>query len=200
MATAIKFTRSESVAVDGAKEYEVYEVGNGYTPLMLGILYKDKGDSDWRNDLDGVEFEGMTFATLNEGKRYIREEMAKKWLPEPEPRKRKTAPTGAKDKSAKDESGYQGWTNRETWALMLNISNDEGLKSYIRQVAEDAKKSARDTILNLTDDLESILESWRAEVKDGHATPEMRLLVLEVGSDWRVNFRECAEHIIEWID
>lgn len=39
-----------------------------------------------------------------------------------------------------DESDYQGWTNRQTWSVALNISNDYGLYMAAVQYAKTNSK------------------------------------------------------------
>lgn len=66
----LTITRASVVAADGDKEYEVRS-----DDKLLGVIWKDEGDEDWRGDLSGPDFEGVTFRTLNEAKRYIREKL-----------------------------------------------------------------------------------------------------------------------------
>jgi hypothetical protein len=91
--------------------------------------------------------------------------------------------------------GYQGWTNRETWAASLHLSTTEWLYNAARSVIGPHER----------DDAADVLESWCEELIDElHETidehPEMGrpndVLVMmdrEVGSWWRVNWREVAE-------
>ena len=37
---------------------------------------------------------------------------------------------------------YEGWTNRETWAVSLHISNDPGTYLYASDLCETAKEEA----------------------------------------------------------
>jgi hypothetical protein len=40
------------------------------------------------------------------------------------------------DEPRRDEEGYNGWKNRETWNVALWIQNDEGLYSLARECAD----------------------------------------------------------------
>lgn len=115
---------------------------------------------------------------------------------------------------ATDET-YNGWSNRETWAINLHLSNNEG--DY-RQMCEQAEtivnafgsdKSLQDRMISRMADY---IKDWTEEVfdsvlnpEDGIATdngvtfttPEARMFVTDVGSWWRADFYEIAEH---WID
>lgn len=43
-----------------------------------------------------------------------------------------------------DEQGYNGWANRETWALNLWLTNDEGLYNLTRERVAGARADAED--------------------------------------------------------
>jgi hypothetical protein len=86
-----------------------------------------------------------------------------------------------------NEQGYNGWTNRETWATALHIDNDEGLLAPILEVAQ-----LHD---NLTD-LAGEIEAFISEVLDFDNVSTNRnayLMLTDIGSLYRVNWREIAE-------
>ena len=114
---------------------------------------------------------------------------------------------------------YNGWTNRETWAIQLHLSNNEGDYNAMREQAseiwdedeafledeissEDRKSAAVGTmaeyIKEWTEEVfESVLNS--EEIRAGYANTNeaARMFVSDVGSWWRADFYEIAEH---WID
>lgn len=105
------------------------------------------------------------------------------------------------------EETYNGWRNRETWALNLHLSNNEG--DY-RMALEEAKSIL--AFHDATDDLarspQGLMAEWierwaewaRESVlfpEDGMApTDAARMLVADVGSFNRVDYYEIA---ISWI-
>ena len=81
----------------------------------------------------------------------------------------------------KDEEGYNGWTNRETWATALHINNDQGFGwrtlggiDILRQI------------------FYPILES----------PPTKALLGMfhDIGSLWRVDWEEIASNFLSEYD
>lgn len=107
----------------------------------------------------------------------------------------------------RDET-YNGWSNRETWAINLHLSNNEG--DY-----EAAMDAARGCIANAEEEertpvglMADWIKDWTENVFDmvtgssseyGRERPgeEARMFVSDVGSWWRADFYEIAEH---WID
>ena len=86
-----------------------------------------------------------------------------------------------------NEQEYNGWSNRETWATALHIDNDEGLLAPILEVAQ-----LHD---NLTD-LAGEIEAFISEVLDFDNVSTNRnayIMLTDIGSLYRVNWREIAE-------
>lgn len=104
---------------------------------------------------------------------------------------------GERDMSDTD---YNGWTNRETWAVMLHINNDEGLQESALDMAREYAGEDRETgdlagaLQAWVDDLLS-RDYWRDEY--GCPMPEgIEMMRDDVGSLWRVNWRECADALL----
>ena len=110
---------------------------------------------------------------------------------------------------------YSGWTNRETWALMLWINNDEGLQSmahdYVREgmTARQASAPARAVYQSARDsaayDASLALQEWTETVFTrsgyvdhfGDSWPDALADIAEdIGSLYRINYYECAESIL----
>lgn len=97
---------------------------------------------------------------------------------------------------------YQGWTNRETWAASLWISNERGLYEGAREVIA-AAVNGDDLVGPYT--AGNALEEWITNVRDdnresaetGMEIPEITMMDREVGSWWRVNWREVADGLME---
>jgi hypothetical protein len=95
---------------------------------------------------------------------------------------------------------YNGWTNRETWAVALHINNDQGLYNQVREMANEyttQRENASianeswlfaqycDQIENFIDDLFD--EQWES----------LKAMRNDIGSLYRVNWREIAESFVE---
>ena len=93
---------------------------------------------------------------------------------------------------------YNGWTNAETWSFALHIDNDEGLQSMVTNaVAEIMQDDTYDIksyqVAEYLKDLMDQLKEWRF---DGGVNTEVIAIVYDIGSAWRIDYREVAEHYI----
>jgi len=101
---------------------------------------------------------------------------------------------------------YNGWTNRETWATMLHINNDqyfqETAEEYAQKAAEDhAEDESADALYCLTETIQEWIESlldfrayreeFGSEMSDG-----LQSMRDDIGSLYRVNWREIAESLL----
>ena len=104
---------------------------------------------------------------------------------------------------------YNGWTNRETWATSLHIDNDESLQneasekisaSFLEDMDnekedgwQDGVTSAEDSLKDWVEDLLSF-EYW----EDMGGMPKgIQSMLKDIGSLYRVNWREIAENWLE---
>jgi hypothetical protein len=88
---------------------------------------------------------------------------------------------------------FNGWTNRETWAVVVNFDNNGQLY--------DIKQRAVKTLSHLDDDQKTfILERVLSETLESYLgrsnMPKNYDILKDVGSLWRVNWREIAESYI----
>ena len=115
---------------------------------------------------------------------------------------------------------YNGWSNMETWALNLQLSNDEGFYHRVNELMAEAKQeledSGDDTNVSekeLKDNVSYILEQKikdyvEQELKDfsneiphkencnnGHNC--IHDFFNDIGSLWRVDYQEVAR---AWLD
>lgn len=95
---------------------------------------------------------------------------------------------------------YNGWSNRETWATMLHIDNDQVLletaTEYAQQELEQYGEQARY-------ELAQTLQNWIEEdllTRDNIAGNEgLWLMLTDIGSLYRVNYRELAQNLIDYV-
>lgn len=91
-------------------------------------------------------------------------------------------------------SGYNGWTNYETWAVALHIDNDPLEQGYWLAAAQEHLEAAED---DETAARYSLAEGLKESYEDN--VPELTgafadLLYAALDS---VNWQEIAEHLIE---
>lgn len=95
---------------------------------------------------------------------------------------------------------YNGWTNRETWATMLHIDNDQGLyemaRDYARQELEGHDKGEEINPYYLGEMLKSWIENDLLTYENVVHNEGLWLMLLDIGSLYRVNWREIAESLL----
>lgn len=92
---------------------------------------------------------------------------------------------------------YQGYKNRETWALLLWIGNDQGL--YYQAVEWGKAYTAlgeSDRGLGETY-LEQLEGDWTEYEEEGNTTAEFRSMRREIGSWWRIDATEVGAWLRE---
>ena len=96
---------------------------------------------------------------------------------------------------------YNGWTNRETWALALNINNDEGLSDMFTELVRDMKGEPAWMIQDaIQSRVESLLIRRAYEDEYGDTQPAaLTAMAEEVGALWRVDWVEIRESLEEGI-
>ena len=99
---------------------------------------------------------------------------------------------------------YNGWPNRETWALVLHINNVRGLQDWAHDLTAELVAEYGTTAFNRVG--ERIVDGLEEIVHDGllNGSPveaEHGLMILrDVGSFWRIDWAEVGESMIEAID
>lgn len=98
---------------------------------------------------------------------------------------------------------YSGWTNRETWALMLWINNDEGLLESLHDHIAGCTRDVRmesltyETAIAMQDFTESLFTRSGYEEEYGGEWPwRIADIAQDIGSLYRINYYECAESIL----
>lgn len=95
---------------------------------------------------------------------------------------------------------YNGWSNRETWALMLHINNDQGLSEEFREMVKHADAGSYGWRLRdiVRERVEGYLnpDEYREEF-GADQSPALARMAYEVGSVWRVNWSEVVDALTE---
>jgi hypothetical protein len=89
---------------------------------------------------------------------------------------------------------YNGWSNRETWATALHIDNDSGLYDNVLEQTKNYTDTEH-PIAGLAGEIESFID----EVLDYENIKHNRnafLMLTDIGSLYRVNWREIAEYYL----
>ena len=107
-----------------------------------------------------------------------------------------------------EEQGYQGWSNRETWATMLHIDNDQALFEIAMDYARTAREEHRnddpkDPDANVSIALYCLEESIKYWIEEDLLTREniagnegLWLMLSDIGSLYRINYQEIADSLI----
>jgi hypothetical protein len=96
---------------------------------------------------------------------------------------------------------YNGWANRETWALVLHIQNDQGLYMTFGELTgerEFGNLSKRDQIARIKSEAESLFtpDGYR-ETFGSEMTPGLADIAAEIGSFWRIDWDEVHAALTE---
>jgi len=95
---------------------------------------------------------------------------------------------------------YNGWSNRETWAANLHLSNDETLYTEAREVAgqDEHGDALQEWIDKLADEVFDTSSSKPfTDFGNAQMSDEVKMMIREIGSLWRVNWRELRASLTE---
>lgn len=100
---------------------------------------------------------------------------------------------------------YEGWSNRETSAIQLHLANTEGDYTAMRNQALRLVRVNEGDQSDAIVDMAAFIKNWTEDVYESVLFPyegqdagqAARNFVADVGSHWRADFYEIAEH---WID
>lgn len=93
------------------------------------------------------------------------------------------------------EPKYNGWTNRETWACMLWLTNDENIYNEFLTTVKVAKEESHNSRFQVSESIRTFVELLRDT-----RTPQTHSLFSmfdDIGSLWRVNWGEIARHAVD---
>lgn len=87
---------------------------------------------------------------------------------------------------------YNGWTNRETWATMLHIDNDQGLLLPLLEVAQ-----RNESVREVAEEIEAFLTEDVLNFDNVSTNHNAFLMLTDIGSLYRVNWQEIAQSLLD---
>lgn len=98
---------------------------------------------------------------------------------------------------------YNGWTNRETWAAMLYIDNDQWLQetalNYAREEMQGHDEGEEINPYHLGETIKNWIEEELLTLENVSEIRGLWLMLTDVGSFYRVNYREIAETLLSYV-
>ena len=102
---------------------------------------------------------------------------------------------------------YNGWSNRETWATMLHIDNDQALfeiaMDYARTSREEHRNDDKEEEACISMAIYCLEESIKYWIEEDLLTREnvagnegLWLMLSDIGSLYRINYQEIADSLI----
>ena len=92
---------------------------------------------------------------------------------------------------------FNGYKNRETWAVMLYISNDVTLDSLALEVVKSASADSREDALRTLCATYWTVSGYVAEFGDSEPYPvELAAESQDIGSLYRVDWSVCVEALL----
>lgn len=102
-----------------------------------------------------------------------------------------------------EEKDYQGWSNHETWATALHIDNDQALLEialdYAKQEIEGHDEGEEINPYYLGQTLESWITNDLLTLENISGNHPLWLMLTDIGSLYRVNWRELADHYLDQV-
>ena len=93
-----------------------------------------------------------------------------------------------------DETRFHGWANRETWALALHLSNTERMQAIACEMASPRNNYAG-TIREWIEECHEMM--FYPVPGDPPVAEDVRLMLADVGSLYRVDWYEVEQHFAE---
>jgi septation ring formation regulator EzrA len=103
------------------------------------------------------------------------------------------------------DNSYHGWTNRETWAANLWITNDQGLYYSALERLHDAQDVADEIDRDVDDKtnyymLAGSLKDWWEELTDLReelmTAENILTMVRDIGDEDKIDWQEIAESLL----
>ena len=100
-----------------------------------------------------------------------------------------------------EDNTYNGWSNRETWAANLHLSNDYRWYTLTMEVVRKAVEQGA-TRYRIAHHLESCFKDYVEDPQGplgerGNLFEHEAVVLRDVGSTWRINWLEIEPHWTE---
>lgn len=93
---------------------------------------------------------------------------------------------------------YNGWTNRETWAVKLHLDNDEALNDWAWEYARQWEEAREEKLVwELGETLKNWVEDDLLTFDNIRASRELWSMLSDIGSLYRVNWQEIAQTYVQ---
>jgi hypothetical protein len=102
------------------------------------------------------------------------------------------------------DNTYNGWTNRETWAVALWINNDQGWQEDVYDALREAIDMQTDELTAskageiVRENVETLLtvDGYVEMTGEDHLPAELSRIAEDIGSLYRVDWREIGESFL----
>ena len=98
---------------------------------------------------------------------------------------------------------YNGWKNRETWATMLHIDNDQALqeiaRDYAKQEIEGHDEGEEINPYYLGQTLKNWIEDDLLTLENISGNQGLWLMLTDIGSLYRVDWKEIADYLLDQV-
>ena len=97
---------------------------------------------------------------------------------------------------------YNGWTNRETWAVALWINNDQGMLESVHDAIREAHSMQAGADELTAGKAGEIVREWLEDLFDldnyaeGGFSRELQSMREDIGSMWRIDWREIGAALL----
>jgi len=93
---------------------------------------------------------------------------------------------------------YNGWSNRETWAMKLHLDNDQALNDYAWEYARQWEEAREEkSVYELGETLRYWVEEDLLTLENIAGNRDLWLMLTDIGSLYRVNWQEIAQTYAE---
>ena len=97
-----------------------------------------------------------------------------------------------------NEQEYNGWSNRETWATNLWLTNDYGMTKDLEIYFQELHNEGEPTTPEILRDFVEYVETYVNELLEfENLNPTTYSMLTDIGSLYRVNWREIAQGFSE---
>jgi hypothetical protein len=97
---------------------------------------------------------------------------------------------------------YEGWANRETWAVALHINNDQGMQERVRELVTDLDDEIGEALIvkhgaaNVPEYARragDVVKDYVEDLFDGEYVSDSLIpMMRDIGSLWRVDWTELG--------